>query len=393
MQQLAKEQSDKDLAQVVVAMSGGVDSSAAAVMLTDQGFSVIGISMQVWDYRKHGGNKGKATCCAPGDFLDAREIARQNGFPYYVFDFEDSFHQKVISPFVNAYLQGLTPNPCLECNRKIKFLELRERAARLGVQKIATGHYARIRPVGDRLGLFSAKDENKDQSYFLYHLTQDDLAHTLFPVGEYTKPQVRAYLAGKGLGVADKEESYDICFVSGTVAEFIEKEAPAAVGVDLQENNGHSGQIRAANGEVLGEHSGHYRYTVGQRKGLGLSSKEPLYVLNIDAQSNTVYVGEKQQLEQDSFYVGDVHWISGVTPSEKILCRVKLRYRHAGILCEVEPISGTKDNTENRAKVRFLNDWTAVSPGQAAVFYHPEAEPDGAVQVLGGGIIEREAKS
>lgn len=388
MQQLGKEQLanakisnaklSKDLAQVVVAMSGGVDSSAAAVMLADQGFSVIGISMQVWDYRKHGGNRGKATCCAPGDFLDAREIARQGGFPYYVFDFEDSFHQKVISPFVNAYLQGLTPNPCLECNRKIKFLELRERAERLGVQQIATGHYARIRPVDGRLGLFSAKDDKKDQSYFLYHLTQDDLAHTLFPVGEFTKPQVRAYLSEKGLRVADKEESYDICFVSGTVAEFIEKE------VVEHDKVGVGGQIRTANGEVLGEHSGHYRYTVGQRKGLGLSAKEPLYVLNIDAQSNTVYVGEKQQLERDSFYVGDVHWVSGVASDQKILSRVKLRYRHAGILCEVEPLNG-----ESRAKIRFLNDWTAVSPGQAAVFYHPEAESDGAVQVLGGGIIER----
>ena len=360
---------------VVVAMSGGVDSSAAALMLAEAGCNVVGISMQVWDYRNHNGNSKKATCCAPADFDDARLVSEHLGFPFYVFDFEESFEDAVISPFVNSYLNGLTPNPCLDCNRKVKFRELRKRARTLGTPIVATGHYAEIRKLPDgKLGLFTGADKSKDQSYFLYALTQEDLQETIFPVGHMQKSDVREYLDEHDLEVAQKAESQDICFVSGAVGDFIKKRNPKATT---------SGKIVSSDGTKLGEHEGVFNYTVGQRKGLGLSNPTPLYVLNIDSENQTVTVGDKSELEKDGLIVGDVNWISGEVPKEKIIANVKLRYRHAGVLCEIEALD------EGRAKLKFVDEWTAVSPGQAAVFYSTELEADGACQVFGGGIIQK----
>lgn len=362
---------------VVVAMSGGVDSCAAALMLAEERFEVIGVSMQVWDYRKNGGNAARATCCAPSDFDDAREIADRCGFPFYVFDFEDSFYGAVIQPFIDSYLAGKTPNPCLDCNRKVKFAQLRNRARSFGVRSVATGHYARIRPREDGLlGLFTAADGKKDQSYFLYAMTQFDLANTIFPVGEMTKPEVRAYLEARGYRVASKAESQDICFVSGAVSDFIERESgtrPAG------------GEIVSTAGARLGSHQGVHHFTVGQRKGLGISERFPLYVVDIDSETSTVTVGGKEELERESFLVEDVSWVSGTPPEGPIKSIVKLRYRHAGVLCEVTPRPG------RNAEVRFLDGWTAVSPGQAAVFYAAECEADGAVEVFGGGRISKRA--
>jgi tRNA-specific 2-thiouridylase len=362
---------------VVVAMSGGVDSCASALLLCDQGFSVIGVAMQVWDYRRHGGSSKRATCCAPSDFDDAREIADSKSFPFYVFDFEDSFYDSVIRPFVNSYLAGETPNPCLDCNRKVKFHELRNRAQAFGADKVATGHYAQIKKKPDgSYGLFTSVDKTKDQSYFLYELNQEDLATTLFPVGAMTKPEVRAYLDERGFHLASKPESQDICFVSSKVSDFIERES----GVKPPR-----GAIVGPEGTVVGEHDGVHNYTVGQRKGLGISERFPLYVVDIDHEQNSVRVGPKEDLKREEFFVTGVNWVSGVVPDGPVRSRVKLRYRHAGVLCEVRALGGTG------VHVRFLEEWTAVSPGQAAVFYSETDEPDGAVEVLGGGRIVKNA--
>lgn len=370
--------SKKAQERVIVAMSGGVDSSAAALLLAEQGYAVTGVAMQVWDYRKNGGSQTRATCCAPADFDDARSVADKKRFPFYVFDFEDSFYEAVIRPFVNSYLHGLTPNPCLSCNRKVKFSELRKRAASLGVRKVATGHYAQIKELRPgEFGLFSAVDTAKDQSYFLYAMTQQDLRETLFPVGAMTKSQVRAYLRDDGIELADKAESQDICFVSSTVAEFIEEQ------FGLKSAKESQGDIVSSSGKKLGRHSGIHKFTVGQRRGLGVSNRSPLYVLNIDPDQNLIQVGEKGELEKSHFFVSDVHWISGTVPSESIVSRVKLRYRHSGAVCKVTPIEG------KNARIDFLDQWSTVSPGQAAVFYSTSMEVDGTFQVLGGGTITR----
>ncbi len=360
---------------VVVAMSGGVDSCASALLLCEQGYAVIGVAMQVWDYRKNGGNATRATCCAPSDFDDAREIAFSKDFPFYVFDFEDSFYESVIKPFVNSYISGRTPNPCLDCNRKVKFRQLRERAESFGANKVATGHYAQIKEKKDgSLGLFTSVDLQKDQSYFLYELNQEDLQKTIFPVGAMCKPEVRSYLQKKGFELASKAESQDICFISSNVSEFVEKESG---------KKSPAGLIKDEDGKTLGEHQGVYNFTVGQRKGLKVSHQHPLYVLNIDQEDNIVTVGPQESLEKSDFYLRNVNWVSGIAPSGIIEARVKLRYRHQGVRCKIEMLS--KDS----AKLSFVENWTAVSPGQAAVFYSLEQDENGDTEVLGGGRIAK----
>ena len=376
----------KSKSPVVVAMSGGVDSCAAAIILAEQGHPIIGVSMQVWDYRKNGGNAARATCCAPSDFDDARHIAHTYNFPFYVFDFEDSFYENVISPFVNSYLEGYTPNPCMDCNRKVKFNELRVRAKSLGYNTVATGHYAQVKKLpNNKLGLFTSADCGKDQSYFLYAMTQHDLEHTLFPVGGMQKSEVRNYLQSRGLKVASKPESQDICFIGSTVGEFIQQETD--LGKIGNTTNGSKttkgGKITDSGGNVLGEHGGIHNFTVGQRRGIGLSAESPLYVINIDAGTNEVQVGPKQDLQRENFTVRDVNWISGEVPAHPVTANVKLRYRHPGVECKIEPL-----NAES-AKISFVNDWSSVSPGQAAVFYSTELDADGSLQVIGGGIINK----
>jgi len=370
-------------ARIVVAMSGGVDSTAAALLLAEQGYPIVGIAMQVWDYRQNDGNASRATCCAPADFADAREVADELGFPFYVFDFEGSFREEVINPFIKSYLNGFTPNPCLDCNRKVKFRELRERARQLGCQQVATGHYAQIRALADGThALLTAVDKSKDQSYFLYALTQSDLQSTLFPVGGMEKKDVRALLAARGLEIASKGESQDICFVSGTVGEFIEKHAALSTSS--------SGEIVDQAGKQLGTHEGIHNFTVGQRRGLRVSASDKLYVLNIDADSNQVTVGARDALARESFTIGDVNWIRGLPENGEHEALVKLRYRHHGVRCRllVEP-DATGELTRVRAE--FLEEWSAVSPGQAAVFYSSKEYEPGVRECLGGGIIEKQA--
>ncbi|MCC6221624.1 MAG: tRNA 2-thiouridine(34) synthase MnmA [Deltaproteobacteria bacterium] len=363
---------------VAVAMSGGVDSSAVALILRESGWEVVGVAMQVWDYRKSG--NCQASCCSPDDFQDARMVASHGGFPFYVLDFEDVFEKQVIEPFVASYMRGLTPNPCLDCNKHIKFKELHRRAASFGCHKVATGHYATIRnDSNNNWALFTAADKNKDQSYFLYAMTQAELSSTLFPLGAMQKAEVRDYLARRGLSMAEKPESQDICFVSNSVPYFLEARFP---------NKIVGGKIVRSDGMVLGKHSGIHRYTVGQRKGLGVSATSPLYVIGLDAANNEVIVGEKAELEREGFLVRDVNWICGSPPQGDIDALVKMRYRHEGVRCRVRPVKDCGDNVF-KAEVNFLNQWATVTPGQAAVFYSLESSYGDLVQVLGGGIIDR----
>lgn len=357
---------------IVVAMSGGVDSSVAAHLLRAQGESIVGISMQVWDYRQNGGSCTRATCCSPDDFTDARKVAAKIDVPYYVFDFEETFRKEVIDNFIEKYRNALTPNPCVDCNRKVKFRELRNRAKAFGCRAVATGHYAQISHDAAGYHLLRGADLDKDQSYFLYGLTQDELSKTIFPVGHLTKPQVREIAAQAGLPTASKPESQDICFVSGSVKDFL-------VRLGGKKPNG---KIVNRSGQVLGEHDGIHQFTVGQRKGLGVGGNaDPLYILEINPLTNEVIVGNKDDLKREKFFVSELNWVAPQFQNDlpdEIHCLAQLRHRHKGV-----PVSiNTKSAGSNTVEVKFLDEWDTVTPGQAAVFYCLDNK-----EVLGGGRI------
>ncbi len=354
---------------ILVAMSGGVDSSVAAYILKEKDKDIIGVSMQVWDYRNNGGCSSRATCCAPDDFTDARMVASKIGIPYYVFDFEESFREKVIDNFVNKYKQGLTPNPCIDCNNKVKFAELRERAKSLGYNKVATGHYAKVEEDSEGFHLKRSSDLAKDQTYFLYGMKQSKLKDTLFPVGEMTKAEVREMAKDAGLVTAEKPESQDVCFISGSTQDFIEKKGGGTP----------SGEIVTTKGEVIGKHEGVHRYTVGQRRGISIAWPEPLYVLELDVLKNRVIVGAKKELEVNNFKVAEVSWLAPQVlakgDSFEMQCVAQLRHRHSGVRVNVKYANG-------EIEAEFKDEWSTVSPGQAAVFYDLKNE-----EVLGGGRI------
>jgi tRNA-specific 2-thiouridylase len=359
---------------VVVAMSGGVDSSVAALLVHEAQVEALGVSMQVWDYRNNGGCNSRATCCAPDDFTDARRVAASIGIPYYVFDFESTFKREVIDVFKATYAAGETPNPCVDCNAKVKFKELRERAKALGCSHVATGHYAQVREVDGIYYLERGVDREKDQSYFLYNLTQAELRETLFPVGHLTKPEVRARAEAAGLVTAQKPESQDICFVSGELSEFLVR-----VGVKKR-----PGTIVATDGSRLGTHDGVHQFTVGQRRGLHIGGQSnPLYVVRIEPSTNTVVVGEKHELERTGFAMRDLSWTApeASQPREPFEALVQVRHRHAPVRVRVTPQSEV-----HRAEVTFLEEWATVTPGQAAVLYGLDN-----TTVLGGGRILRDA--
>jgi tRNA-specific 2-thiouridylase len=354
---------------VVVAMSGGVDSSVAAALLVEQGYDVIGMMMRLWS--EDGENAaGYNRCCTPDQMNDARAIADKLDIPFYVLDTQSVFKGTIVQFFLDQYSQGVTPNPCLECNRHIRFEWLLNNALALDADYLATGHYARVRQTADgTFQLLKGLDEAKDQSYVLSVLGQQQLSHALFPVGEYTKPQVRELAAKFGLNVASKHDSQDLCFLSdGNYRRFLRQYRPQIV---------QPGPIMNRAGEVLGQHSGLPDYTIGQRKGLGLSSPEPLYVLATDPHRNALIVGPQAELGSDHLTAARVNWIAGSPPPEPMHAQVKIRYKAQPAQATITPLANA------RVAVQFDTPLRGITPGQGAIFY------DGDV-CLGGGIIERQ---
>jgi len=349
---------------IVVAMSGGVDSSVAAALLAEQGHDVIGLSMQLYD---QSGTQSFGSCCTLDDLHDARRVASARGFPHYIVNFERQFTDTVISNFVSEYTSGRTPIPCAHCNSDLKFATLLDRARGLGSDNLATGHYARVEQAADgRFLLRRSLDPDKDQSYFLFSLTQDQLARAVFPVGTLSKPEVRAEAHRLGLMVADKADSQEICFVpNGDYATFVESRAATV----------RPGSIVNERGEQLAAHAGVHRFTIGQRKGLGVAAQTPLYVLKIDADSGDVMVGPRSALDRATFTASGVNWISREGSAAWIPATAQIRHRH-------RPASGrVRALDDGRAEFEFDEPQPAVTPGQAAVFYDDDV-------VIGGGWID-----
>jgi tRNA-uridine 2-sulfurtransferase len=352
---------------VVVAMSGGVDSSVAAALLASEGHDVIGLSMQLYDQRE--GDAGYGSCCSLDDLHDAGRVARRLNIPHYIVNFEREFQQTVVSNFVNEYIAGRTPIPCSHCNSDLKFATLLDRSMAYGAEAVATGHYARI-SVDEDTGCFVLRrglDVAKDQSYFLFSLTQEQLSRASFPVGELSKESVRDAARRFGLAVAEKPDSQEICFVpDGDYARFIERTAG---------DRARGGSIVSQSGEVLGSHGGVHRFTVGQRKGLGIAAAEPMYVLQLRSTEKTVVVGPRTALERTSLTASGVNWISGRAPAGPQRVSAQIRHRH-------QPAAGTvRALDDNRASMEFDAPVIAITPGQAVVFYSGDV-------VVGGGWID-----
>ena len=371
------ERRDVQAGLVAVAMSGGVDSSTVAALLQEQGRQVIGLTMQLWNQRRlpelQGDGPAQHRCCSLDDVYDAKRVAQHLNFPHYVVNFEEQFEERVIRPFVDQYLSGRTPIACTNCNTDVKFEPLLRMARQIGAARLATGHYARVRwnEATRRWELLRAKDETKDQSYFLWGLAQEQLARSEFPLGELTKDEVRAVARRANLPVADKPESMELCFVpNGNYVQFIEAYARES-GSPL--SNG-SGEIVNEDGAVIGRHNGVHQFTIGQRKGLWFAAGKPLYVLAIDREKNRVVVGDGESLRTTTCQVEGVNWIALANPSEPMRAAVKIRHKHIPAEATVEPLDAT------RVRVTFDTPQRAITSGQGAVFYDGD-------RVLGGGWI------
>ncbi|PYS23395.1 MAG: tRNA 2-thiouridine(34) synthase MnmA [Acidobacteria bacterium] len=364
---------------IAVAMSGGVDSSAAAAILREQGHDLVGFTMQLWNQGRgisvdENGEPLPSRCCSLDDVYDARRVAEELGFPFYVLNLEKEFERDVVQPFVNSYLQGETPIPCVACNSRLKFASLDKLASSLGCEKVATGHYARVEldEATNRHRLLRGRDPNKDQSYFLWELTQDQLSRALFPLGELSKSDARQAARENHLAVAEKKESQEICFVpDGDYAGFIDRYLEAEQQTDRLPV---AGEIVNANGEALGSHSGIHRFTIGQRRGIGIADARPLYVLNVDASNNKVVVGYDDELLSDEFTAAGLNWIALDNPTQPVRAEVRVRYRHTAAPATITPLAN------NRAGIKFDEPQRAITPGQATVFYRGD-------EVVGGGWI------
>jgi len=363
---------------VAVAMSGGVDSSTVAAVVQQQGRPVVGLTMQLWNQRRlpqlQGDGPAQHRCCSLDDVYDAKRVAQHLNFPHYVVNFEEQFEERVVRPFVQEYLSGRTPIACTNCNTDVKFEPLLRMARQIGADRLATGHYARIRfnQASGRYQLLRARDESKDQSYFLWGLTQKQLSSSEFPLGELSKEQVRALARRVNLPVAEKPESMELCFVpNGNYVQFIHAYA-SEIGKPVEDGEG---EIVTRDNKVIGRHNGVHNYTIGQRKGLGYRTGKPVYVLAIDTEKNRVIVGEDEALRATDFEIETVNWVSVAEPSRPLRALVKIRHKHEPAAALVETLPGLG------ARIRFDEAQRAITPGQAAVLY------DGDV-VLGGGWIK-----
>lgn len=348
-------------------MSGGVDSSATAALLLEQGYDVVGVTLKLWP--QDCVSRAEDKCCGPQAVMDARSVCHKLGIPYYLIDEAAEFQNKVIQYFAEEYKAGRTPNPCVMCNQNLKFGTLINRAKQLGAEKIATGHFARVETASNgRVLLKRGRDARKDQSYFLFSLRQDQLAFSMFPLGEKTKADTREVARECQLKTADKEESMEICFVpDNNYGGFLQK-------ANLVQK--HKGEIVDTRGNKLGEHDGIEFYTIGQRKGLGVSSPKPIYVIELDAANNRVIVGDDSMLERDEFIVERCNWIPFENPPTQIEASAKIRYNHPGTNATILP------NGNGTAKVKLHVPQRAITPGQACVFYQDDL-------VVGGGWIAR----
>ena len=370
---------------IAVAMSGGVDSSAAAALLKEQGHELVGFTMQLWNQRRgvsvdENGDPLPSRCCSLDDVYDARRVAEMLGFPFYVLNLEKDFERDVVEPFVQSYLSGETPIPCVACNSRLKFASLDKMAVSLGCDKVATGHYARVvyDEAADRYRLRRSTNIWKDQSYFLWELNQEQLSRAYFPLGEMQKEEVRDIARTAKLYIAEKQESQEICFVpDGNYSEFIDR---------YLEHEGRASELPRAgdivdtSGRIVGSHTGIHRFTIGQRRGLGIANEKPLYVTQIERARDQIIVGEESELDALEFTAKGVNWIGFEEPTAPVRALVKIRYRHDPAAATIYPLA------DAHARVIFDTPQRAITPGQATIFY----DIDGGDEVIGGGWIVRD---